>query len=457
MRLETALATQASRVAYDQLPREAVEAARRAVLWTVGSMIAGSQDTGSDKVLAFAAEQQPDRCGPATIIGGGGGFSVSLAGFANGVYAKALEYEDKFWIGNSHAYAVAVATVPAAFAAAEHRAGTVSGQDLLTAVAAGTDAQIRMVAAAPHAIDTPFNSTYLFGHLGAAATAGRIFGLGAAAMLDALGLAYTQLAGTYQAHHEGSLAVRMQMGACVRNGIQAALLAGHGVDAPHEFLTGTDGLYPTFFRECESAEMLDGLGREFRGTRLGFKGYPCCAAMHQAMDAVLDLRTTHGIRPERVAAVRVHGAPSMEITCRPIEAKRHPTSHVEQSFSLPWSVACLLTAGRLTLADFRDGALADPTRTALAEKVSAELDAPDDGVYAEIELSNGDIVRSAPVGAPTGHPDNPLSLDRLVERYRDCAGNGAPSHTAERTEQALELMLNLEKVDDATEILRALV
>ncbi|MGH3758924.1 MmgE/PrpD family protein [Actinophytocola sp.] len=456
MRLETALATQASRVEYDQLPQETVEAARRAVLWTVGSMIAGSQDAGSDKVLAFAAAQQADRRGPATIIGGGGGFSVALAGYANGVYAKALEYEDKFWIGNSHAYAIAVATVPAAFAAAEHRAETVSGQDLLTAVAAGTDAEIRMVAAAPHAIDTPFNSTYLFGHLGAAAAAGRIFGLSAEAMLDALGLAYTQIAGTYQAHHEGSLAVRMQMGACVRNGLQAALLAGHDVDGPHEFLTGTDGLYPTFFRECESAEVLDGIGRDFRVTRLGFKGYPCCAAMHQALDAVLELRTKHGIRPERVAAVRVHGAPSMEITCRPIEAKRRPANHVEQSFSLPWSVACLLTAGRLTLADFRERALSDPTRTALAQMVSAELDAPDDGVYAEIELSDGDTVRSAPVGAPTGHPDNPLPLDRLVERYRDCSRNGLPGHTTERTEQALDLMLNLEKVDDATHIVRTL-
>lgn len=455
MTLETAIATHASRVGYRALSARVIESAKREVLWTVGSMIAGCRDTGSDKVLAFVRAQESPPHGPATIIGGGCGYSTALAGYANGVYAKALEYEDKFWIGNSHAYAVGVAIVPAAFAAAEHRDGPVSGAEFLTAVAVATDVEIRLIAGAPHAIDTPFNSTYLFGHFGAAVAAGTLLGAGEC-MLDALGLAYTQAAGTYQAHHEGTLAVRTQMGSCVRNGIQSALLAMSGVDAPHQFLTGRHGLYPSFFAECESNAVLGGLGEVFMGTRLGFKGYPCCAAMHQALDAVDEIRTRVGLRHTDVASVHVHGAPSMAITCVPIEEKRLCTNHVEQSFSLPWAVACLLVGGRLTLADFRGSALADRARTALAGKVSAELDAPDDGVYAVITLTNGDRLTSKAIAAPSGHADNPLSLDQIVGRYRDCAENGAPAHSREITERALDMVRHLDEVRDVREIVRML-
>src|SRR6202171_4591397 len=129
MTLEQKLVAHAVSLDFDDLPSQAVDSARREVLWTFASMVAGSQDQGSDRVLDFVRSISGGRDGHATIVGSGSNYSVDIAGFANGVYAKALEYEDKHWIGNSHAYAVGVAVVPAAFAMAEHIGG-ISGRDL---------------------------------------------------------------------------------------------------------------------------------------------------------------------------------------------------------------------------------------------------------------------------------------------------------------------------------------
>lgn len=455
MTLESRLVDHASQASFDSLSPGAVEAARRAILWTLGSMVAGSVDRGSDKVLRTVDALTDGAAGPATIVGAGAGHPTTVAGFANGVAAKALEYEDKHWMGSTHAYAVAVAVVPAAFAMAEHVAGA-AGSDLVTSVAVATDIEMRLIDAAPHAIDTPFNSTYVMGHFGAAVAAAKILGLTGRPLSDAMGLAYTQAAGSYQAHHEGSLAVRMQMGFCIRNGIYAALMARAGIDAPESFLTGRHGLFPAYFGECDEEAALLGLGDVFMGTRLGFKGHPCCAAMHQAMDAVRDLREREGLGADDVDRLVVHGAPSMAITCRPIQAKQRPRNHVEQSFSLPWAAACMLTADRLTLADFREEALRDTTRRSLARRVFAELDAPDDGVYVVATLTDGTEVRSRAVDAPTGHPDNPYSTEGIVERYREFLAHGPERLRGEPGERALDAVLRLEQEPDATAAIRLL-
>lgn len=456
MTLEEQLVDHASSTRFEDLPVDVMEAARRAILWTLGSMVAGSCDRGSDSVMDVVASLSNGARGKATIIGRGGGHLPVVAGFANGVSAKALEYEDKHWMGTSHAYAVAVAVVPAAFAMAEHL-GHVSGPELLNAVAVATDVEMRIISGAPHAIDTPFNSTYMMGHLGAALAAATLVNLTGRQLSDALGLAFTQVAGSFQAHHEGTLAVRMQMGFCVRNGIYSALMAKAGITAPQRFLTGRHGLYPAFFGQCDEDAVLAGLGQVFMGARLGFKGHPCCAAMHQALDAVRELKVRQGVRPDQVTSIVVHGAPSMAITCRPIDTKQRPTNHVEQSFSLPWATACMLAGdGTLALDDFREDALQDEVRRTLATKVYAELDAPDDGVYAVMTLTDGRTLTSEPVDAPTGHPDKPYSLEGVIDRYRDFVRHGPGHLAAEQTEGALDIVLKLEQASDATEPVRLL-
>ena len=448
MTIEQSLLDHVVPLSYDDLPTDAVDAAKKLLLWTLGTSIAGARDRGAANVLDVVRELSGGGTGSCTIIGGGHGHPVALAGFANGVSAKALEFEDKQWIGNSHAYAVGVAVIPAALAIVEHVGGR-TGQQLLTAIAAATDVEMRMISAAPHAIETSFNSTYVFGTMGAALVAGKLIGLDRDQLHDALGLATTQAFSTFQGHVEHSISVRMQMGFCVRNGIYAAIMARSGIGGPRRSLSGRHGLYSAFFGECDEITALQDVGKVLQGTRLGYKGYPCCAAMHQAIDALYDAKSRHDVDPDDVEEVVVHGAPSMAITCQPLAEKQRPVDHVDMEFSLPWAIACALTADALTLDDFAEEALDDDRRVVLAEKVSAELDAPDDGVYVEIVTRRGGRLLSEPIGPPLGHPDNPHDWASIERCYTDCARHQPEGPGATVIDEVRGLVLNMETLEDA--------
>jgi 2-methylcitrate dehydratase PrpD len=115
--LEKELVGFLSGVSYDDLPPAVVDATRRETLWTLGTSVAGSGADGSDLIREFAADigGSPQ----ATVWGRGDRLPASVAGFVNGCFAKALEYEDKLWIDDGHGYAIGTSVVPAALAVAE--------------------------------------------------------------------------------------------------------------------------------------------------------------------------------------------------------------------------------------------------------------------------------------------------------------------------------------------------
>ena len=140
----------------------------------------------------------------------------------------------------------------------------------------------------------------------------------------------------------------------------------------------------------------------------------------------------------------------------PKEAKQNPRTHVEAEFSIPWDVACVLVDGRLSLSHFGRQALSDERYAGLARKVETHMDARQRDVWVELKLKDGRTVKSPPVIAPKGHPDNPQSLDELVEKYRDCVQHGPKPLPKERTERAKDLILRLQDVPDVGEVIRLL-
>lgn len=455
MSIEKQLVRHLLETTFDDLPAEAVNSARREVLWALGTCVAGAGASGSNEVITFV--RQIGGREESTVMGFGDRVPATMAGFANGVFAKALEYEDKLWLDRGHAYAIGTAVVPAAFAVAEH-AGGVGGKELLLAVALATDIQGRMVKAATGSVATGWNSTYVYASLGAAMAAGRLLDLTEDQFLNAMGLAYSQTTGNYQGHQEGVLGVRMQMGFGVRNGITAAQLAKLGVTGANQFLTGKFGLYPLFYRSDIKVNLdvlTADLGSSFSGTELGFKAYPCCAVIHPVLDAVLDLGADLPA-PERVESVKVYGTPRMKIAAEPQDLRKHPKSDVDCQFSIPWAVACALVDRKISLSHFTHQALKNRRYAELAPRVDTDMAHGREGVFVEIHLKNGQLVRSKTVHVPKGHWENPLTTEEIVDKYRDCVRHGPKSLSNEQVEEAKDLVLRLEEVPDATSVIRLL-
>ena len=453
MSIDSALSQHAANIRYTDLPPDALHSAKKKILWALGTTFAGAGCEGAHEVMALVRNFAAGSSGGCTIIGMNERAPIELAGFANGVFAKAAEYEDKLWMDNTHGYGMGASVVPAVFAAAEH-VGGVDGKTLLAAVAVATDVPARMVMGAPNAIRSPFLSAYLFAHFGAAVAAARILALDEEKMANAIGLAYTQAAGNFQAHHEHKSAIRMQMGFGVRNGLYAAFMAKLGIDGPHQYLTGKSGLYPAFFQECDAEAVMAGLGSNFLGNRVGYKAYPCGAVVHPALDAVLQITRAHPFRPELVTSVVIEGSPNLAIMSSPIEQKQRPKNHIDQEFSLPWAIGCLLSEGRLSLGHFREAALKDHLKHALAQKVTVNMVAASNATSAEITLADGRKFASSSVGPPTGHHENPVSLEDFFANFRDCMNFGphpvAPGHA----QKAQDMVMRLEDVADVNEVLR---
>lgn len=452
---ERRLADFVAHYASEQIPAEAVESARRELLWSLGTILAGSGAHGSREVGEYAVSLGQ---GPSSILGFARHVSVEGAGLANGCYAKALEWEDKFWMDYGHAWSIGTSVVPSALAVAESLPG-VSGRALLDAIALATDLQARLVSGIPNAFGIrPWNPSYLYSSFGSAAAAGRLLGLSTDQLVAALGMAYGQAAGNRENIFEGTLGGRLQMGFGVRNGIAAAQLALRDVSGAADFLCGPHGMHRAFYGD-EGVDVLAytrELGSRFVGADLGFKAYPCCAAMHPALDAARDVLDTTGISWDEIRSVTVYGSTRMRNTVYPADHKAAPETEVDAQFSLPWATSCMLVDGTVSVRHFQSTALADERYGALAQRVHARLS--DDGgpVRVEVETEDGRSLHSREVTIPSGHPENPLSMARVIEVFDECAQIGAIALDKSRRSQVRDMVLGIEDLSDVSALTRIL-
>jgi 2-methylcitrate dehydratase PrpD len=413
---------------YDALTPEAERAARRELVWFLGTAVAGSAAPGSDGITGYVAdiEGRPE----ATVCGRGLLAPAHLAAMANATFAKAYEFEDKLWIGRTHGFGIGMAVVPAVLALAEHRGG-LAGQPLIAAIAAATDLHARLISAP---VDATFNSigwnsAYLFSNLGAVAGAARVLQLDAEQTMNAFGLAYAQLAGNYQGQVEGVLGVRLQAGFAVRNGIMAAQLAQRGLTGVKSWLTGRYGLFNLYFgtHDVDVASITADLGTRLRGESLGFKSYPCGLVAHRALDSLSELLAREQVDPSAVAAVRVFGDDHLRIMAEPAETRTNPTSFVEAQFSIAWACASIIRTGELGLSSFGVPALADTETRSLAALVRVDAVAGRDCSWVEIERRDGTVARGPAITVAHGHPDNPLSDEEIRDIYVSCIDWADPS------------------------------
>src|SRR5262250_1526964 len=131
------LAAYVATEAFDKLPDAAVAAARRAVLDTLGVMLAGSAEATAARVRALIAHRGGSE--EATVAGTPLRASAEDAALANGTAAHALDYDD---LGRSLSGHPSAPILAAALALAERQRAT--GADLVTAFALGVEIESKL-------------------------------------------------------------------------------------------------------------------------------------------------------------------------------------------------------------------------------------------------------------------------------------------------------------------------
>lgn len=438
-------------VRYEDLPPAVVERVKVFVLDTLGTLAGGAKAPGIDILIRRLTAWEKD--GPSTILIGKRKVSPPAAALANAASAHALDFDDQYDPARVHSYCV---VAPAVLAAAEDR-GTVSGRDLIAAIAVGVELHARLGLACPGSIGRGWVPTVTMGALASAVGAARLLGLDGEGCTNALGIAYAQAGGNIQARDDKALSKRLGPGFAARSGTLSAFLAKDGITGAHRALEGKGGVFRLYERsEVDVGQISDGLGTDWRVLGFSLKPYPSCRCNHTVVHMGLQLRA-EGLKPEDVEHIEIGlGRDNYEAVFGPYEVER--ATQVMGQFNCCYNLARALWDGRVDLMSFEPKALKDPEVAAFARRMDTVI-APDIEPRApgpaklRIRLKDGRSIERRKE-TMIGSPDEPLPQEQVLEKFRSCLdfGLGASKADADRLADAA---LNLEKMNDVSALVRA--
>jgi len=407
------------------LPAAVLAAARLNVLDTLACAIAGFRAPAVQEVLDLVRDWggKPQ----SQVLWTGLHVPAPQAAWINGIMAHACDYDDTHDKAILHG---GISVVPAALAAVGVAGHKVSGPEFHAAVASGLEMICRIgVATKIGLIQAGFIYSALFSYFAATAAAARVLRLTPRQTLDAIGIAYSQAAGTHQVTRDGALTKRMQPGFGARAALTSVAMALKGIRGAQHVFEGIDGLGRTYLQsQLDPALLREGLGTRWHFLDLAYKPYPCCRMNHCAIDAALAVRAQSGFDARRVAAVQVFiNSQGNQAVGVPLDVRRAPRTVVQAQFSICYTVACALVNGRVGLSDFHSDAFVRPDVAALATRVTPVVDAEFERVHgrnvtpARVEVVLDDGRRfSAQVLQAQGGLDSPMSSADLRRKIEDC-------------------------------------
>lgn len=378
------------------LPATVREAALHLLADTLAVGAAGSTAPGADGVLAAARGW--GKGDDARLIGAGERLPAASAAFVNGFRIHCLEWDAVHEPAVVHALSV----VTAALGGSIDRMGGCDPDEALLALAVGVDiaAGLGLAATSPLTFFRPATA----GCIGAALAVARIERV--ERVEDVLGLAYSSLAGTMQAHVEGSIALPLQIANAARAAIAAVDLVKAGLTGPHDALKGPFG-YFTLFDSGDLATYTRDLGRIWRIAEISVKPYPSGRASHAVLGTLADLK----LDPAVVTAIEARVPPLVaRLVGRPATADMTPAY---ARLCLPLLVALMLTDGRIDPRRFVPETLGDPDLRALAERVTIITDDnPNPNALSPqnltVVLHGGNVTVDVNIPHILGSPDEPL-------------------------------------------------
>jgi 2-methylcitrate dehydratase PrpD len=452
--LSERLATFAAAVDFDALPAAVIGTLKLHLLDTLGVAVAAApRDFGIAALATIRAFGGPPTC---TVIAAEDRLPAAWAALANGTLAHGLDFDNTHQESVVH---VSAGIVPAALAACEE-AGA-DGRALLVSLAVGQEASIRIGLAARGGFhDRGFHPTGICNAFGAALAAGRVRGLDADRLADALGIAGSQAAGSLEFLTDGTWVKRLHGGWAAHAGLVAAALAGGGFTGPRGVLDGRFGLYRSHLGAAawDATAVTQGLGDRWELRQTGLKPYPCCHYNHAFIDCAAAIRARYAVDPATISHITcLIAAREIPIVCEPAATKQRPQTDYDAKFSLPYAVACMLSRGQVDIDDFTPAAISDFGVLDLAARTTYEVDAEAEfprrfGGRLRVHLRDGRVLEHhEPVNR--GSAERPLTEAEVIEKFRRNASRSLPP---ERIDAVIDAVASIERQVDLSALARSL-
>ncbi len=425
------------------LPRDVVHEASRALLNWLGCAIGASRHETVDN--AVAALQPFFGPAQAQLVGRRERVDALHAALLNGISSHVLDFDD------THARAVHVSAPvwPALLAYGEWQgAQRVSGMELIHAFVLGVETEVRVgLSVFPEHYTQGYHITGTAGVFGAAAAIGKMLKLTEQQMIWALGIAATQSAGLREMF--GSMCKSFHPGSAAHNGFAAALLAQKNFTSAAAGIEGKTGFARVMSSKFDPAVITEGLGKSYELSRNMYKPFACGLVVHAAIDGCVQLKRELGLRGDEIKKLSLTVNPIvMELT-----SNKKPMDGLQGKFSVFHACAAAIVHGAALEAQFADDVVRDPKVIAVRDKIDATTDAKIRKLEAHVrvELNDGRVVAKH-VEHALGSTERPMSDADIEGKFRGLVAGVIPDVQAK---QLIDLCWQFPTLADAAQLPRA--
>lgn len=393
------------RIGHDEMPCQVLSKAKECLLDYLGVLAGGNQ---------YLKERRSEQ-----MIS-----SVSKV-FFHGFAAHVLELDDGHRLGMIH---LGASIVSAILDVSEKE--RLKSEEILRGIVMGYEVAVRCARAIqPGHKMRGYHVSGTCGTIGSAVGVAFACGFNKEQLRSTLACAVSSAAGVLEIQEQASELKPYNIGRAAMNGLFTAQIGKLAIPGPDDVLGGkrgflaalTDTPHPEFLSDFSNADYaIEGIYQ---------KVHAACRHCHPAIDAVLNLRNDHQLKPEQIDRIEVQ-------TYR-LAVGSH--DHIDirglssAKLSTPFAVALAIVKGHAGYADYNEDNLNDYWIKNLTQKVSI---IEDDNLTAQspavrgakvvIYLKDGNEYEATCL-YPKGEPENPLTKEELEEKFRGLAMYGGLS------------------------------
>ena len=410
------LAELVSDVRFSKLPEEVVKETKRRVLDALGCAFGGFHGEPSVIMRNVVADLggKPE----STVFGATYRTSCEKAALVNSTMLRYLDYMD------SHAGPDACHpcfNIPPCLAVAE-RVGA-SGKDLIAAIVAGYEIQIRFQEACKIGSRGWFSGTYL--EFSVPLAVGKLLGLDIDRLANALAIAATHA--NALSVNSGSIPASKSVadGMVASTGILGALMAGAGLTGPTDIIDSA-GVFEKAVAGGIDMERLLAPVVEYKMMEVNTKWFNTVRTAQTAVTSMFSLLEKHRLSWRDVEAITLFLPTKEHIGHDGIwnsTSRLRPQNRDTANHSLVYSLAVAMVDGELGPEQYADAKLRDPNVLSVIDRTTLQSDASLDQHWPEAAASrvllrtkNGQSCEATTL-YPPGHHKNRVTDELIQQKF----------------------------------------